>query len=321
MSMSPNLAKAELIKLPDGRDLAFSIFGDPTGYPIFFSHGSPGSRLEGLIYHDKALEYGLKLIVSDRPGFGNSTFQPGRQLLDYPTDIAQLANYLDTQEYGMIGHSGGGPYSLICRYANPERVTFAIAIGGYTNFAEMADATSLLKTKADRLAVSLSQSHPKLFEWFFVLLGVVVKYAPQSYLRALLNASCIADREIIETQAFGAILIKDQREAFIQGGNGAALDCCILYKDWGAKLSDFPEQILLFQGTEDRLVPAEFARHLAANIPSSKLVILEKQGHLFPWKLQDLIFQTAVEQIEPLKDRIEPLVTQFEKFSPLDKGE
>jgi len=60
---------------------------------------------------------------------------------------------------------------------------------------------------------------------------------------------------------------------------------------------------------------------LAANIPSSKLVILEKQGHLFPWKLQDLIFQTAVEQIEPLKDRIEPLVAQFEKFSPLDKGE
>ena len=322
MSVFSNMPKVEMIKLSDGRDLAFSIFGDPTGYPVFYCHGSPGSRLEGLVYQEKAAEYGLKLIVPDRPGFGKSSFYSGRKLLDFPDDNAELAKHLSAEEYGIIGHSGGGPYSLISRYADPEHVKFSISIGGYTNFGQMSDAADFLQTKADRLAVSLSQSHPKLFRLFFELLSVAIKYVPKSYMRALVKASGAADREIIETQAFRSLLIEDQKEALVQGGHGAALDCVILYEDWGACLEDFPDRIVLFQGTEDRLVPVEFARHLAANISGSELVVLEEQGHLFPWQQQDLIFQTARDQIGSLDERIEPVAAPICPIQPrINEGE
>ncbi len=33
--------------LPDGRALAYLEWGDSTGYPAFYFHGTPSSRLEG----------------------------------------------------------------------------------------------------------------------------------------------------------------------------------------------------------------------------------------------------------------------------------
>ena len=32
--------------LRDGRQLAFAEYGDPAGWPVFFFHGWPGSRLD-----------------------------------------------------------------------------------------------------------------------------------------------------------------------------------------------------------------------------------------------------------------------------------
>lgn len=296
----PNMhIETQTLELADGRALAFCEFGDANGFPIFYAHGSPGSRIEGQIYHEKAKEYGLKLIVPDRPGFGQSSFQTSRRLLDYPKDIAELSDHLGIDAFGSIGHSGGGAYSIICRHALPDRTIFAMPLGGYTNFGEMAGAANFLKTKADRLAVSLSQSHPRLFQLFFIFLVLGVRYAPEYYLNALLQASEAADRAIVQGGNFKEILIDDQREALVQGGAGAALDCAILYSDWGISLKDIPGKVVLFQGTEDRLVPIEFARHLAANIPDSSVTILEGQGHLFPWQQQDLIFQTVLEWIGP----------------------
>ena len=49
----PTLSQADrsddfaLLKLPDGRDLAFMEWGEPGGFPAFYFHGTPSSRLEG----------------------------------------------------------------------------------------------------------------------------------------------------------------------------------------------------------------------------------------------------------------------------------
>ena len=73
------------IRLHDGRLLGYAEYGDPTGKPVFLFQGTPSSRL---LHPDKDLtrSLGARLIVMDRPGFGLSDFQPGRRLLDWPSD-------------------------------------------------------------------------------------------------------------------------------------------------------------------------------------------------------------------------------------------
>ena len=118
------------LRLPDGRSLGYAEYGDPAGHPIFLFHGMPGSRLT--CYPDEAVTAaaGARVITVDRPGYGLSSFQPRRTLLDWPQDITALAAALHLAHYAVTGVSNGAPYALACAYQTPERVSRAGIIAG-----------------------------------------------------------------------------------------------------------------------------------------------------------------------------------------------
>jgi pimeloyl-ACP methyl ester carboxylesterase len=100
------------IALPDGRTLAYAEYGNPCGKPVFFFHGTPGSRF--FRPPDRITSrVGVHLICMDRPGYGLSTFQPGRRIVDWPEDILQLADFLGLDKFVVAGHSGGGPRGYV----------------------------------------------------------------------------------------------------------------------------------------------------------------------------------------------------------------
>src|SRR5947207_10398797 len=80
--------------LPEGRVLGWLELGDPVGMQVFAFHGTPGSRLQLAIDDVPIRTTGLRLICPDRPGYGLSTFQPGRRLVDWPADVVSLADHL-----------------------------------------------------------------------------------------------------------------------------------------------------------------------------------------------------------------------------------
>ena len=91
----------DTITLKDGRLLAYAEYGDPAGTPVFFFHGTPGSRL--FRPSDSiTLKLGVRLICTDRPGYGASTFQPGRRLLDWPV-VTEPKSRLDGETERLAG--------------------------------------------------------------------------------------------------------------------------------------------------------------------------------------------------------------------------
>jgi pimeloyl-ACP methyl ester carboxylesterase len=105
--------------------LPMSEHGPSDGSPLFYFHGSPGSRLAWKLFAEPGLaeELGIRLIVPDRPSLGHSDFQPRRTLGDWPTDITPLADHLGLTQFAVLGYSGGGPYALACALKIPERLT------------------------------------------------------------------------------------------------------------------------------------------------------------------------------------------------------
>jgi pimeloyl-ACP methyl ester carboxylesterase len=74
----------------DGRRLAVQVSGKPTGYPVIYLHGTPGSRL-GLLPRGRVLyELGVRLISFDRPGYGLSDRRVPRLVKDVVPDVANL---------------------------------------------------------------------------------------------------------------------------------------------------------------------------------------------------------------------------------------
>ena len=93
---------SDTVTLSDGRKLGYAQYGDLMGKPIFVFHGTPGSRIDGAFFHDKALNTGARIICVDRPGIGWSSPHPNRKLMDHVDDVQQLAQSLGLREYAVL---------------------------------------------------------------------------------------------------------------------------------------------------------------------------------------------------------------------------
>ena len=124
------------VRLRDGRALAYAEHGSPRGIPIVHCHGAPSSRVEGNLIINAAVaeELGLRVIIPDRPGIGRSDFQVDRRIVDWPSDVLELATALELDTFGVLGESGGAPYALACGAQIPERVRVVGLVGGVAPF-------------------------------------------------------------------------------------------------------------------------------------------------------------------------------------------
>ena len=145
------------LQLTDGRRLGWSESGDPSGTPVFFFHGFGTTRIV-CPPDEAALEHRIRLIAVDRPGIGLSDPQPGRSLLDWPSDVAELADHLGFARFSIVAWSGGGPYGLACGHALASRVDAVAAVSPAAPLAKPTDPGYL--RWRDRHAVRFANRAP-----------------------------------------------------------------------------------------------------------------------------------------------------------------
>jgi pimeloyl-ACP methyl ester carboxylesterase len=103
-SIAPTVDRT--VTLPDGRALAYAIWGEPEGSPVLLLGTSPGSRL---LCPDLSatLAAGVRLVTVDRPGYGRSDPDPHPRMAGWAADTRVLANHLGLGHLGLVGWSGG----------------------------------------------------------------------------------------------------------------------------------------------------------------------------------------------------------------------
>ncbi|KIH87669.1 alpha/beta hydrolase [Sporothrix brasiliensis 5110] len=119
---------SQTVTLPDGRTLGFAEYGAPEGAPVLYFHGFPSNRLEGQAMDKSAKRHKVRLLCLDRPGYGLSTLQPGRRMLDWPDDVMAFASTQNLSKFGVLGGSGGGPYVLACASKLPAGVLTHVGV-------------------------------------------------------------------------------------------------------------------------------------------------------------------------------------------------
>ena len=116
--------------LKDGRTLGFAEYGDPNGKPVLECHGWPSSRLQASNYDQAGKKVGARIIGIDRPGIGISTFKKGFRVVDWPSDVVELADALGLERFAVVGISSGSPYGLVCARFIPKRLTSCAIVCG-----------------------------------------------------------------------------------------------------------------------------------------------------------------------------------------------
>src|SRR6266567_3362826 len=124
----------QTVAAADGRTLTIAEWGDPDGFPVFFLHGTPGSRFVGQADASAYASVGARVIAYDRPGYGGSDRFRGRRVVDSVADVSAIADSLGIERFAVSGGSWGGPHSLAVAARLPERVTRAACIAGVAPF-------------------------------------------------------------------------------------------------------------------------------------------------------------------------------------------
>ena len=281
----------DTIKLVDGRRLGWAEFGDPQGLPLFYFHGFPASRLEGKLIEGAALRNGIRVIASDRPGYGISDFQPGRRLLDWPCDVKALADRLSIDRFMVLGVSGGGPYALACAHAMEPRLR---AVGVVCGLGPVFEpwARSSLPWPA-RLGFGLARRSKRLLRLVYGgATAWVIKHRPEALRRLLTSSAPEADSSVLRQPEINQILFDSAREALRQGPEGALWDFIAYAHPWGFRPQDIRPRVQLWHGEADALVPPAHGRYFATALPNAAAKFLPDEGHFsLPVKHMDMILR------------------------------
>ncbi|MBX7222073.1 MAG: alpha/beta hydrolase [Blastocatellia bacterium] len=267
----------QTFRLASGRRLGWAEFGDPAGFPVFYFHGLPGSRLEAALTHTSALRRRVRVLAVDRPGFGLSEFEPNRRMLDWPERVAELADRLELDRFSIIGVSGGAPYASVCALRLADRLQ---AVGLVCGMAPLEQARYLKGIKAlPRFFLTLHRQFPGLGEVICRQTARVLVRHPDKAFSVIARTSSPPDQEVLAQPQVFATMTESLREAVRQGGQGAARDLILFGNDWGFSLEEIQTQVFLWHGERDFTLPADFSRRVAARIPHSRITILPDQGH------------------------------------------
>ena len=268
-----------VIRLSDGRVLGYAEYGPVAGPALFLCHGSPGSRLDAP--HMWPGEPGaVRVIAPERPGYGRSTFQPGRRLTDWADDVRQLADWLRIDRFLVAGFSGGGPHALAVAHGLPERVIAAGCIGSVGPIDTPGALAGMQRT--NRMIFRLARRTPQALGLLVAPHAYLIKHQPGKIADRAARDRHLpeADRAVMADPRQRELMTTVGSEAFRQGIRGLVHEAHICARPWGFDPATIRPPVFLWHGDQDTNVPVAMAQRLAARIPGSTLTIYPGEGHL-----------------------------------------
>ena len=282
----------------DRRKLAFLGVGDPNGPLVIHNHGGPSSRLEARLFAEAASRHRLRLICVDRPGMGQSSPQETRTWSGWADDLVAIADALGCRAFGVTGWSEGGPWALAAAaYIDPRRLRHvtSIAGGSYGTFGDNWAAEHL--SKADALGGALALRFRPGFHLMYAAMGLTAKYFRESFVKQVRNALNDYDQQILRRPDIEAAFGEACAECFAQGSDGLVRDAELLYRRWAFDVTTIERRVHMWQGTEDRLVPAIINKTVADRTPGAVWHSVEGAGHFVAVGAADEIFGVAAEEL------------------------
>ena len=269
-----------IIDLPDGRFLDVDVSGPEDGFPLVFHHGTPGSVRQFRAIQRAAHDRGLRLVTYSRPGYGASTRQSGRRIVDAAADVTAVLAHLGVRRCIVAGWSGGGPHALASGARLREQVAGILVIAGIAPYdaedLDFLDGMGEQNIIEFGLAIEGEQAIRPSHEAD----GVGLRDTDAAGLiEGLATLLPDVDRAAL-TAEFGEDMAANFAEALRTGVDGWVDDDLAFAAPWGFTLAEIALPTFVWQGSEDLMVPFAHGQWLAAHVPGATAHLERGEGHL-----------------------------------------
>lgn len=255
------------VRLRDGRMLCYAQYGSPDGLVVVNAHGGLSCRLDVAFAGGHAQAAGVRLISPDRPGIGGSDPKPGRTIVDWADDVAELLDLLGVDRFAAMGWSLGGPYAAALGKALSARVTRVAIIAGALPLSEPGVFAQL--PTIDRVYARLSQRAPWAARMGFRIMGAAAHAAPRWYGRLAVAQLGPADGEVLREDGFESFA-RTSAEA-LRRPDGVVEDYRAWMRPLGFAQEDLRVPVTVWAGEQDQLIDAGWPPELARRIPGAVL--------------------------------------------------
>jgi pimeloyl-ACP methyl ester carboxylesterase len=274
------------VELSDGRTLHYYDTREDQSdarVAVFWHHGTPnvGSPPEPLF--PAAAQNGLRWVSYDRPAYGGSTANPGRDVASAAADVGAIADVLSIDRFAVVGHSGGGAHALACGALLPERVLAVVSISATAPFdAEGLDwyAGWSRSGGAEQRAARAGRA-------------ALEAYLPSAEFDP--DTFTPGDQSALEGRWSWLAGVAGQ--AMEEGDDGMVEDLLAGAQGWGFAPADITVPVLVVHGDMDRMVPSAHGEWLAAHCPAAELRLAPGAGHI-------TVLDSAPAALAWLRDRV-----------------
>lgn len=265
---------------PDGRTVAWTEWGPPGGVPLLRLPGTPGCRWSVRSDPTPWAERGLRVVMTERPGFGASTRLPGRGFAEHADDLAAVLDALGLDAVHVTGASGASAHELCFAGRHPERVRAMTVVAGG---APTTEEESEQEIPLNREAAELFRAGDRAAMWAR-LEAVHADFVadPLAAISAASDGVPDSDRAVMSDPAWQLVFTAAVREALAPGPDGWGDETLALLGDWAdVDVARVRTSLTWWHGAADADAPLPAARRLLAGIPQAELRLFgADEGHL-----------------------------------------
>ena len=291
------------IYLRDGRKLSYL---DHKPVKHLSDSGSPQEEESILLLHnlmgsgfelppgteDLFVDNNIRIIIPERPGYGDSDPHPGRNHKDWCNDIIELLDTLKINKVKVVAHSIGGVYAMAMAEFIPQRVSKIAMVNAMPRIQDITNNDQPTPVLVTALIRSLKYA-PFLIEPILrMAVGKDIEhfYEQQlSYIRPTREGRA-ADINLLKTSSYRHYSINNLKQSAKQGIRIWADELRLSFADLGFSLKNKEIEYHFWHGEHDDVIPAAAAANLAKDVNTTFFKRIDTETHfLFARQFNEII--------------------------------
>jgi pimeloyl-ACP methyl ester carboxylesterase len=221
----------------------------------------------------------MRFVGLTRPGYGGSTRQPGRRVVDVVADTEAVLESIGAAECFVGGHSGGGPHALACAARLPQaKATLVIAGVGPVDALDLDFLAGMGQDNVEEFGAAFD-GEATLRPYLDAQRPALLATDAAGIVASLSTLLPAVDTAVL-TAEYGEDVAASFGDAMRVSVDGWLDDDLAFVQDWGFGLDEITSPVTLWQGEEDLMVPFAHGQWLAAHVPGVTPHLLAGEGHL-----------------------------------------